>query len=122
MVQPATPAVPGPGSRANPAAIRRDPHTRSDGSRPLSAWLIAAALAAATAALAGQTGTADSLILITLDGARHQEMFGGLDADVLRSTLAKDAKLENHQTYQRFTAATPEERREKLLPFFWREL
>jgi hypothetical protein len=45
-----------------------------------------------------------------------------LDADILRSTLAKDAKLESHPSYKRFHADTPEARRERLLPFFWREL
>lgn len=64
----------------------------------------------------------DNLILITLDGARTEEMFGGLDVEVLRSTLPKDAKVETQQIYKRFHADTPEERREKLLPFFWREL
>ena len=64
----------------------------------------------------------DTVILVTLDGARTQEIFGGLDADVLRSTLAKDATLEAHHAYNRFQADTPEARREKLMPFFWREL
>jgi hypothetical protein len=64
----------------------------------------------------------DTVILITLDGARIEEVFGGLDAEVLRSTLAKDGKLEAHATYKRFYAETPEARREKLMPFFWREL
>ena len=64
----------------------------------------------------------DTVILVTLDGARTEELFGGLDADVLRSTLAKDAKLEAHPAYKRFHAETPEARREKLIPFFWREL
>ena len=64
----------------------------------------------------------DNLILITLDGARTEEMFGGMDAGILKSTLGKDAKLEANATYQRYAAETPEERREKLMPFFWREL
>ena len=32
-------------------------------------------------------GDADNVVLITLDGARVQEMFGGLDVEILRSTL-----------------------------------
>ena len=66
--------------------------------------------------------TRDTLILITLDGARTQEMFGGLDADVLRSTLSEKQKLEDSPVYKRYNADTPEQRREKLMPFFWREL
>jgi hypothetical protein len=63
---------------------------------------------------------ADAVVLVTLDGARWQEVFGGLDVDVLRATLKKDQKLEDSASYQRFWAATPDERRRKLLPFFWR--
>jgi len=61
----------------------------------------------------------ENLILITLDGARTQEVFGGLDTDVLRSRLAKGATIQDDPIYKRFSAATPEERRRKLLPFFW---
>ena len=67
------------------------------------------------------TAVRDNLVLITLDGVRTQEIFGGLDAEVFRSTLAKDAKLEDQPAYKRFNGATAEERREKLMPFFWRE-
>ena len=63
----------------------------------------------------------DNLVLITLDGVRTAEIFGGLDADVFRSTLAKDAKLEDQPAYKRFDGATAQERREKLMPFFWRD-
>lgn len=43
-----------------------------------------------------QPATTDNLILITLDGARVEEMFGGLDLDVLRSTLDTDQKSPTH--------------------------
>jgi hypothetical protein len=71
---------------------------------------------------AGQPAGRDNVILITLDGVRAAEIFGGLDVEILRSTLAKDAKLEDQPAYKRFFAATAQERREKLMPFFWREL
>ena len=58
------------------------------------------------------------IILITLDGARTQEMFGGLDATVLKSTV-KDGKIEGTPLYRKYWAETPEGRREKLMPFFW---
>jgi hypothetical protein len=64
----------------------------------------------------------DNVILITLDGVRATEIFGGLDADILRSTLAKDARLEDSPAYKRFNAATAAERRARLMPFFWTEL
>jgi hypothetical protein len=64
----------------------------------------------------------DNVILITLDGVRVAEMFGGLDLQIFRSSLAKDAKVEAQPAYKRFYAETPQERREKLMPFLWKEL
>jgi hypothetical protein len=61
----------------------------------------------------------DRVVLITLDGARTQEVFGGLDVAILKSTLKKGELLDANPTYERFWAATPEERRRKLMPFFW---
>jgi hypothetical protein len=68
--------------------------------------------------IAAQAGAA-RVILITLDGARTEEIFGGLDLDVLKSTLRENHKLEDQPAYQRFWADSPEERRQKLMPFFW---
>jgi hypothetical protein len=61
----------------------------------------------------------DAVILITLDGARTQEIFGGLDVAVLQSTLRAEQKAADTETYRRLWADTPEARREKLMPFFW---
>lgn len=58
----------------------------------------------------------ENVILITLDGARTQEIFGGLDADVFRSV---NKNFEQTSAFKRFNASTPKERREKLMPFFW---
>jgi hypothetical protein len=89
--------------------------------RRMIACAAAAALAAATSpSRAQEPATADAVVLITLDGARHEEIFGGLDVDVLKSTLREKQRLEDSPVYQRFWAPTPEERRRKLLPFFWR--
>lgn len=76
--------------------------------------LAPAALNASQAAPPG-----DSVILITIDGARTEEIFGGLDLDVLKSTLKEGQKVEESPAYRRFWGATPEERRRKLMPFFW---
>src|SRR5262245_28942811 len=59
-----------------------------------------------------------NIVLITLDGARTQEIFGGLDLDVLKSVVRK-GKAEERPVYQKYWAPTPQERREKLMPFFW---
>src|SRR5688572_9391553 len=84
--------------------------------------LLLALVVGLTDGSAGQPASRDNVILITLDGVRAAEIFGGLDVEILRSTLAKDAKLEDQPAYKRFYAATAQERREKLMPFFWREL
>jgi hypothetical protein len=65
----------------------------------------------------GQTKT-ENVILITLDGARTQELFGGLDLDILKEKTRR-GKVEDSALYKKYWAATPEERRMKLLPFFW---
>ncbi len=60
-----------------------------------------------------------AVVLVTLYGARTEEVFGGLDVEVVKSQLKKGERLEEHPLYKRFWAATPDERRMKLLPFFW---
>lgn len=65
--------------------------------------------------LFGQHRT-ENLVIITLDGFRWQEMFGGID-----STLTETKKFNGNAQalYRDFGAATPAERRVRLLPFFW---
>jgi hypothetical protein len=65
-----------------------------------------------------QSGS-DRVVLVTLDGARTEEIFGGLDLAVLKSTLSDKQTPEAQPAYKRFWAGTPEARREKLMPFFW---
>jgi hypothetical protein len=68
---------------------------------------------------AAQSPTGDSVVLVTLDGVRTEEMFGGLDLEILKSTLGEKQKAEETTAYQRFWAPTREERRRKLMPFLW---
>ena len=75
-------------------------------------------VAAATAAGQGKT---ENVILVTLDGARTQEVFGGLDLEVLKSKTKKGS-VEETPLYKKYYAETPERRREKLMPFFWETL
>lgn len=76
-------------------------------------------------ALAGPAVTpaphdARKLVLVTLDGVRIEEMFAGLDAAVLAETLAATGKsMAASPAAVRFGANTAEERRRRLLPFFW---
>jgi len=60
-----------------------------------------------------------NVVLVTLDGVRTQEMFGGADIEVLRSRLGEGRRLEDDAVYRRYWAATPQARREKVMPFFW---
>src|SRR5687767_11314213 len=43
----------------------------------------------------------ETVVLVTLDGARTQEIFGGLDLDILKSTLKEGQRLEDLPAYQR---------------------
>ena len=61
----------------------------------------------------------ENVILITLDGARIQEIFGGFDGELFKK-IKKDA--EKQTVYKTFWAETAEVRREKLMPFFWQTL
>lgn len=72
------------------------------------------------AAVAAQSKT-ENVILITLDGARTQEIFGGLDLEILKAKTTR-GKIEDTELYKKYWAATPEERRSKLMPFFWNTL
>ncbi len=70
---------------------------------------------------AAQPAVGRNLIVITLDGARTEEIFGGLDVEVLRAGLKKDARLEETRVYKDYWAETPEARRARVMPFFWTE-
>lgn len=74
-----------------------------------------------TAAPTAQPTAGRNLILITLDGARTQEIFGGLDLEVLRAGLKKEERLEETRAYKQYWADTPVARRAKVMPFFWTE-
>ncbi len=59
-----------------------------------------------------------NVILITADGLRIQELFGGLDSILLDN---KDMSgIENEEQLKtKYWRQTPEQRREALMPFFW---
>ena len=60
---------------------------------------------------------APNLIIITTDGFRWQEVFGGMD-----TSLANQSKFNQGDSayiYNKYGAATIAEQQKKLLPFFW---
>ena len=64
-----------------------------------------------------------NLVLITLDGARTEEIFGGLDLAVLQSTMRdKQTRGRSAASTSASGRRTPQARREKLMPFFWKTL
>ena len=68
---------------------------------------------AALACLGWAESRTKNIILITADGLRWQELFGGLDDSLVgKATHLRD----------RLGKGTPEERRAALMPFFWTKL
>jgi hypothetical protein len=55
------------------------------------------------------------VVLVTADGLRWQELFSGFDRTIAEGK--QGAAL-----VKKYDAPTPEERRVKLLPFFWKEI
>jgi len=62
-----------------------------------------------------------NVILVTLDGVRIQEVFGGID-ETIAVHDAQQVYSDIATARKRYGAATAEARREALLPFFWKTL
>lgn len=67
-----------------------------------------------TAAFSQKT---ENLIIVTYDGLRWQEVFTGVDSALMNN---KDYNQHKAEMEKEFWAETPEQRREKLFPFFWK--
>ncbi len=55
------------------------------------------------------------VVVITIDGLRFQEMFGGAD----QAYFKRDANGVIDQVFRKYTGDTPESRRATLMPFMW---
>lgn len=65
-----------------------------------------------------QESKIENVILISVDGLRWQELYGGaMDSIISNNELTKAEVIDTLK--KRFLADTPEEAREKLMPFFW---
>ena len=62
-----------------------------------------------------------NIILVTLDGVRVQELFAGMDP-LLAANEADSGIYEIDVTRKRYWRDTARERREALMPFFWKTL
>jgi hypothetical protein len=69
--------------------------------------------------VSGQNPKTENIFIITLDGFRWQELYGGADSTLL---VNKEYTPNSEELKQKFWADTPEQRRKLLLPFFWSEL
>ena len=83
----------------------------------IRALLVCAALVSATLLAQQSPAVATSVIVVTFDGLRWQEFFGGMQRELL--TREAGGVREAVDVEQRFGGATAEERRRKLLPFIW---
>lgn len=63
-----------------------------------------------------QTRRTERVIIVTLDGVRWQEVFGGADAELV---ARRGAVRDTAETRARFWRPTAEERRAALFPFLW---
>jgi hypothetical protein len=84
--------------------------------------IVGACLIGGCTLVSSQGRKTERVVLVTVDGARWQEVFAGLDESLLRAQLPKTADIKTSPVYQRYWAPTPEERRARLMPFFWRTL
>ena len=62
------------------------------------------------------------VILLTLDGVRMQDLFGGMDPVIANAPEEKSGIYEIEVMKERYWRDTPEQRREALMPFFWKTL
>ncbi len=79
-------------------------------------------LLASAVACAVDAGGDRRVILVTIDGVRMQEIFGGMDAVIANAPEADSGIYEAEVTKARYWRDTPEARREALMPFFWNTL
>lgn len=85
---------------------------------PLRTALLGLTLAAAAATpLAQRTSAASNVLVVTMDGMRWQEVFGGMSPSLL--TKEGGGVSEPAPVEQQFGGATPEARRASLMPFLW---
>lgn len=69
-------------------------------------------------AIAAQAQPVENIILVTWDGFRWQELYGGADKKWMTEKYVKDINT----LQQQFNGRNAEERRKKLMPFFWSTL
>lgn len=69
------------------------------------------------AALHATAQKIENIIIVTTDGLRWQEVYGGMDSAIANNK--KFHKGDSAYIFKQYWAATAEERRSKLMPFLW---
>jgi hypothetical protein len=87
--------------------------------RSATGWLFTLLLAVFAPCITADNPEIRHVVLVTMDGVRVQEMFGGMDAQILAHGLESWERLEDSPAYKAYAGPTREERRRRLMPFFW---
>jgi Type I phosphodiesterase / nucleotide pyrophosphatase len=69
-----------------------------------------------SASLFSQSRKTENLVVVTLDGMRWQEVFGGIDSQIV---VNKKFTRDSAAVVERFGATNKNQRKEKLFPFLW---
>lgn len=75
-------------------------------------------LLAGRLALGDEKLKTEYVVLVTIDGLRNEELFGGADPKLVNNSKRSGAENQS-QLKQKYWRETARERREALLPFFW---
>src|SRR5262245_59332230 len=100
-----------------PARISRGKTTRHAGFAWAAVFLWAVAVPAYGEEVSRRT---ENVVIVTLDGFRWQELFGGADETLLDKKAGGVRAVDDLKN--RYWRATAEERRLALMPFFWNTL
>lgn len=100
-------------------AMNRRQLLQSLAATPIAASFSSSRAAAGQPARPAAGAPADHVIVISLDGVRTQEMFGGIDAEILQHVLGPKKRAAEHPLYKAYWRPTREARREALMPFLW---
>jgi hypothetical protein len=85
--------------------------------KPGPAIIVVLALAFTAASAFSSPQQAQNVVLLTVDGLRWQEVFGGADEALMNEVAGGVDDLESLR--DEFWRPTPGERRKALMPFFW---
>jgi len=89
---------------------------------PFVAWIGLVAGWLCTPALAGSMRPRDSVVLIVLDGVRWQEVFRGMDGELLANPAWSGSWLTPAELSSAYGAEDAAARRQRLMPFVWTQL